>query len=145
MTSDDRIVDASIIGTGVFVVSATLGVIGSDSLHVVSAVVAGLLFVVGCGAFLAGFLAGVGRSRAEEIDLPGLVFLTGTAPPPIQRVLRSLLFAQIVIALTSAAIRPFTESAFGVLVPMFGLGLMTLWGGRHGDFVTKESSQRADD
>jgi hypothetical protein len=30
--------------------------------------------------------------------------------------------------------RPYTEVAFGILAPMFGLGLMGVWGGRYGDF-----------
>ena len=34
----------------------------------------------------------------------------------------------------AASIRPFTAVAFGILAPMLGLGLMGLWGARHGRF-----------
>ena len=34
----------------------------------------------------------------------------------------------------AASIRPYTEVAFGILAPMFGLGLMGVWGGRYGEF-----------
>ena len=32
---------------------------------------------------------------------------------------------------------PYTEVAFGVLAPMFGLGLMAMWGGRYGSFPAR--------
>ena len=41
----------------------------------------------------------------------------------------------------AASIRPFTEVAFGILAPMFGLGLMALWGGRHGTFPPRPPEQ----
>ncbi len=137
MSDGDRIVIAAAAGTAGFALSATAGVIWPDVFGLASAVVSGALFAIGCGAFVVGFLAGVGRSRAEEVDLAGLFFLTGTAPAPIRRRLRGLTLLQVVIACTAASIRPFTESAFGVLVPVFGLGLMALWGGRYGDFADK--------
>jgi hypothetical protein len=45
--------------------------------------------------------------------------------------------AQTAIALGTAAARPFTSVAFGILVPMFGLGLAGLWGARHGRFEAR--------
>ncbi len=145
MKTGDRVIDASTLGTVVFAVSATLGVVGSDPVRLVSAIVAGLLFVVGCGAFVAGFLAGVGRSRTEDIDMAGLFFLSGTAPRAVRRRLRGLVIVQVAIALTAAGLRPFTESAFGVLAPMFGFGLMALWGGRNGDFTRPDPAPAPSD
>jgi hypothetical protein len=46
----------------------------------------------------------------------------------------SLLAAQVVVAVATAAARPFTTLAFGVLVPVFGVGLNGLWAARHGRF-----------
>jgi hypothetical protein len=43
----------------------------------------------------------------------------------------------VVVAVTAAALRPFTALAFSVLVPMLGLGLMALWAARHGRFPVK--------
>jgi len=145
MRTGDRVIDASTLGTGLFAVTAVLGVVGSEPVRLVSAVVAGILFIVGCIAFVAGFLAGVGRSRSEDIDMAGLFFLTGTAPPAVRRRLRGLVFVQMAIALITAGLRPFTESAFGVLAPMFGLGLMALWGGRNGDFTRPDPSPSPSD
>jgi hypothetical protein len=34
----------------------------------------------------------------------------------------------------TSAVRPFSSLAFGVLVPVSGLGLMGLWGARYGTF-----------
>ena len=38
------------------------------------------------------------------------------------------------MAVATAAARPFTPLAFGVLAPMFGLGVMGLWGAKFGTF-----------
>jgi hypothetical protein len=145
VSDGDRIVTVAAAGTAGFAMSATSGVVWPDVFGLASAIVSGALFLVGCGAFATGFLAGVSRSRAEEVDLAGLFFLTGTAPAPIRRRLRGFTLLQVVIAFTAAGIRPFTESAFGVLVPVFGLGLMALWGGRHGDFAAKGAEKPAGD
>jgi hypothetical protein len=39
-----------------------------------------------------------------------------------------------VISFVAAGLRPYTAVAFGVLVPMFGLGLTGLWAVRSGTF-----------
>lgn len=99
-----------------------------------SVLVSLVLFVLGCFAFLVGFGSAVSRSRDEEITLGGLVFLSGTAPVPIRRVFMACLAAQVAVAVAAAAVRPFTPVAFGILTPMWGIGLMTSWGGRYGEF-----------
>jgi hypothetical protein len=38
-------------------------------------------------------------------------------------------------------VRPYTEVAFGILAPMFGLGLMAMWGGRHGVFAARPDAR----
>jgi hypothetical protein len=45
---------------------------------------------------------------------------------------------QIALAVLTASLRPFTPLAFGVLVPVYGLGLMGLWGARHGVFASRD-------
>ena len=40
----------------------------------------------------------------------------------------------IVVGLVTALVRPFTGLAFGVLTPVFGLGLIGLWGARLGTY-----------
>ena len=56
------------------------------------------------------------------------------APRPTRRALRIATVAEVVAVVVAASIRPYTEVAFGILAPMFGLGLMGMWGGRHGAF-----------
>lgn len=93
------------------------------------------LFFAGSVAFLVGFVLAAGRSRDEQVTMAGLVWLTGSAPPFPTRVLRGVLVTQVVLALVTASVRPFTAVAFGILAPMAGLGLLVLWSARHGAFV----------
>lgn len=93
-----------------------------------------LLFFVGAFAFLVALVVAAGRSRDATVTLAGFIWLSGVAPPPVARLLRGALAAQVVVAVASAAIRPFTAVAFGILVPMYGLGCLTVWSARHGSF-----------
>lgn len=126
-------VKASWLATLVFGVTA----FGADYvgfLRIPAAVVALGLFAAGTVAMGAALFIAANRSRRDEISIGGLFFLTGSAPKDVQRHLMGALAAQTVIGLTTAALRPYTSSAFGVLVPMLGLGLAGLWGARHGTF-----------
>jgi hypothetical protein len=131
------ILNVALAGTGVFVVLAIAATIAPDRLGVVSAVVDCTLFAVGVVAFLWAYALGVSRSREEAITLPGLFFLSGSSPREVALRLRLALAVQVVVALVTASLRPYSELAFGILVPMFGLGLMGLWGGRHGVFAPR--------
>jgi hypothetical protein len=72
------------------------------------------------------------------VTLAGLFFLSGgSAPPDVSKRFRIALAVQVVVVVVAASIRPFTEVAFGILAPMFGLGLMAMWGGRHGSFTAR--------
>lgn len=102
-------------------------------------------FVIGSLLFLAGFLIAAGRSRDEQVTLAGLVWLTGAAPDLVARVLRWCLIAQVVVALATAAVRPFTALAFGILAPMFGLGCLAWWAARHGVFTPIAAVDRRSD
>jgi hypothetical protein len=44
------------------------------------------------------------------------------------------LAVEILVALTTASVRPFTSLAFGVLAPVYGLALAGLWGAQYGTF-----------
>ena len=53
------------------------------------------------------------------------------------------LAAQVVVAaIATAAGPPFTSLAFGVLAPVWGLGMITLWSGRTGPFRRSEPTPR---
>jgi hypothetical protein len=131
------IVRLSVAGTGLFVVGASAASIAPEQLGFASAVIDLVLFAVGTAAFLWAFAVAVGRSRTVVIGVGGLFFLQGCAPKVLQRVLMSALVVQVVIAFVTASIRVYTALAFGLLVPMFGLGLAGLWGAVYGWFPAR--------
>ena len=116
--------------TGVFAVTAATGV-AVPALRIVAVAVALALFVAGAALMAATLVIGAGRSRTDNVDIGGLFF--SQAPPT----LRFALAAQAAIGLVTATLR--ASAAFGVLVPVFGLGLCGLWGARHGSFPTRET------
>jgi hypothetical protein len=137
------IVNAAYAGTGTFVAIATAASLAPDRFATGDAVVSCALFAFGAASFLWAYALGVSRSRDEVVTLPGLFFLSHTAPKEVAFRLRLALAVQVVAAVASAAIRPYTNVAFGVLVPVFGLGLMALWGGRYGTFHPKAHAEPA--
>ena len=133
-----QLVVAAWIGTAVFVVTALVAVF-VPAARIVSAVVALVLFGVGCVAFLMAYARAVDRSRTEEIGIGGLYFLAGSAPRGVRLHLMGATAIQTVIAFATASLRPFTALAFGILVPMFGLGVAGLWAARFGEFPRRTS------
>jgi hypothetical protein len=134
----DLICRVAIWTTGVFVLASALAAAWPDTFLPLSVPVDLALFAAGCAAFVWAYVLAIGRSRYETITMGGLFFLgEGVAPPDVTRLLRGALGVQVVVAVTAAAVRPFTALAFSVLVPMLGLGLLALWGARHGRFPAK--------
>jgi hypothetical protein len=131
---DDAIVRPAVWGTVAFTVAASLAAATPDVMAVPVAIFDLILFALGILLFVRTLLVAAERSRREELSVAGIWFLSGSAPPPIRRWLLGAMAVQVVVAFATAAIRPFTALAFGILVPMFGLGLCGLWGARHGTF-----------
>jgi len=129
-----RIVQASLAGTAIFAVTAIPAAIAPDTFAGVAVIVSLVLFGLGMLAFVWAYAVAVGRSRTDLIGIGGLFFLAGSAPRSVQRPLIASLVAEVVIAGVTAGTRVYTPLAFGVLVPMYGLGLMGLWGARFGTF-----------
>ena len=145
MDDDDDHAGAGIVtlswaGTGTFVAVATIATLLPDEAARPAAIVDGVLFVVGVVAFLWAYAVAVSRSRTDAIGIGGLFFLSGSAPKVVRVRLLAALAVQVVVAVVSASIRPYTSVAFGILVPMFGLGLTGLWGARHGEFPRRETA-----
>ncbi len=134
------IATADLVGTVAFAGSTALASAWpGDGTDIANLVVSGVLFLGGCAAFAAGFLRAAGRSRTEVVDLAGLFYLNGSSPRPVRRTLLGLWFAQIAIALLSVAtVRP----PFGVMAPVWGIGLLALWGARHGTFPPRGPADR---
>jgi hypothetical protein len=137
----EGLVRANVWATLVFAVVSVAAAIAPDPLEYVAVPVDLVLFVAGCSAFLWAYAVAIGRSRYDDLTMAGVFFLSDrVAPARVTRALRLLLAAQIVVAVATAAARPFTALAFGVLVPVLGLGLMALWGARHGSFPAKREA-----
>ncbi len=132
MIPRDPIVRADAAGTlALVVVTAGASVVDGGAASAANLVVSTLLFLGGCVAFGVGFVKAAGRSRTEAIDLAGLFYLTGSAPREVRRVMLGLWFVQIAAATVSVVtVRP----PFGVMAPVWGIGLLTLWSGYHGAF-----------
>jgi hypothetical protein len=133
------LINFSWAGTALYAALALAGTIAPDSFGVSTAAVAGVLFVIGCVVFLWAYAVAVSRSRKDLIGIGGLYFLAGTAPKLVRFRLRLSFAIEIVAAIASSSIRPFTLMAFGFLVPVYGLGMMGLWGARHGTFFPRDN------
>jgi len=133
--TSERIVRAAVGGTALFTLLSVLAAVtDADALVVVTVVVDLALFLVGCLAFVLTLLRAAARSRTDELTLPGLWWLSGSAPAPVRRALLGAFGVEVAVGLATASARPFTGLAFGVLAPVFGLGLAGLWGARLGTF-----------
>jgi hypothetical protein len=129
------IVRASWAGTVVLLGTTVPALAWHGPIRTVHVAVAMALFAIGCFCFLWAYAVAVQRSRDDEIGIGGLFFLAGdTAPKQVRLRLDGALAAQTLVAVAGASIRPFTTLAFGVLAPMFGLGLNGLWGASYGRF-----------
>ena len=129
-----RIVVASWVGTLVFTVAAIAATVAPDDLGAAFAVLSVGFLLVGIVLFLYALLVAADRSRTDAIGIGGLFFLQGSAPKQVQRHLMGSLAVEVVVAFVAASVRIYTPLAFGLLVPMYGLGLAGLWGARHGTF-----------
>lgn len=139
-----RVVIADLVGTALFVVALVVGTLLRDDRpgQVVVIVVSMVLFAAGAASCLWGYTSALDRSRTQEVGVANLYLLTGaTAPKPVKRLMSALLAVQVVAALVAASIGAASLSgdelnalAFGVLVPMFGLGMNGLFASHHGSF-----------
>lgn len=131
-----RIEQVAVGGAAAHLVATVLAAIATDTLGVVIAVVAAVLFVVGMVAFGRTMLRVAGRSRREELSVGGIWFLT-TAPQRVRRLLLGVLALEVVVAVAGASIRPYSVLAFGVFAPIHGLGMTGLWSAEHGSFPAR--------
>jgi hypothetical protein len=134
--------------TFAFALSAILAAIWATTfLRVVALTIALGLFAVGIVAFLGAYFRAIGRSRREQISVAGVYLLMGgAAPASVRRSLLGALAVQIVVALSTAAARPYSSLAFGVLVPLLGVALCGWWSAAYGVFPARpDQSHFVDD
>jgi len=146
--SGKNILRFNVLATAMFGVSAIVAAIVFDGFAKTQGVIVALsLFTIGIAAFLWGYWTAVQKSRELEISVAEMYFLLGRAiPRKVKIVMHSCLAAQSVIAIATAIARPSTLQegaqnssrgstlAFGVLVPILGLGLNGLWAATYGSF-----------
>jgi hypothetical protein len=134
------IVRSNILFTGVFTVLTFVAAwLFTPGLRGMIVAVDLALFAIGCFAFIWSYFSGVQRSRTDEISVAGLFALAGgVAPRRITMVMNSCLAAQVVVGRSSTDGRAGSTLAFGVLVPIFGLGLNGLWSSRLGVFPPRQ-------
>ncbi len=140
----ERVVRIDVVGTAVFLLTLAIAV-PLKAEHFAQFLIGGvsmLLFAVGVASSLWAYTRALDRSRLEEVGVANLFMLTGdTAPPSVQRTMSVALVVQVVAAIGGAWIGVvgldegrLNALAFGVLVPMFGIGMNGLWAARHGSF-----------
>ncbi|MCY3849472.1 MAG: hypothetical protein OXF75_01560 [Acidimicrobiaceae bacterium] len=137
------ILNWSWFGTAVFTVTAAGAAIRPSWFQWPSLLVSLVLFAAGTAAMVWAFLLAVERSRRHVIGIGGLYFAAGSAPTEVRKILLTSLAVQIVVALTTASIRIYTSSAFGILVPVWGLGLTGLWCARFGEFEVRQTDPQS--
>jgi hypothetical protein len=149
-----RLVRANLALTGVFLVALAIAI--PTRTHrfgqVLIAVVSLVLFAIGIATALWAYTSALERSRSEEVGVANLYLLTGeTAPKPVKRAMSAALGVQVVAALVGASVgvaglqgNEINALAFGVLVPMLGIGMNGAWAARYGSYgprvITPSSS-----
>ena len=115
-------------------VVAAFGLMAPESSGPFVVTVSLTMFVLGLFLFVFGLLYGLRRSRVETVTVAGLFLLQNSAPRSIRRQFAWLTITQLVVALTAAALRPYTDIAFVILAPMLPVGSAALWSAQHGFF-----------
>jgi len=125
-----RIIVASWAGDALFAVTAVPLALGASALKPVALGLAVTLFVVGMAVWAWAFAVAVARSaQGDDIVVSSMFLVQGPVPKPV----RAHLFGALGVAVGVAAATG-TADAFGILMPMLPLGLIGLWGARHGTF-----------
>lgn len=135
--------------TTVFVATAVISTIFfSQPWKAIAVAVCLINFSIGVVVFLWGYWNAVQRSREDNIAVAALYFLVdGCAPKAVAIRMNTLLAMQTIVGLATALARTSTDGergstlAFGILVPMLGLGLNGLWGAFHGQFSPRAIGQ----
>ena len=141
---NSRIVRADLAGTVVFLAAVAIGAPFKQDrwAQVIVIVVSVALFAAGVAASLWAYARALELSRVRNIGVANLFLLTGpTAPKTVKRLMSWALTAQVVIAILGASIgvsglekSQLNPLAFGVLVPMFGIGMNGAWAARYGSY-----------
>lgn len=135
---------ANQVGTVVFLAALAVGVpFRADRWAQVIVVVVSLaLFAAGVALSLWAYARALELSRVRNVGVANLFLLTGeTAPKPVKRWMSAALAVQVVAAIAGASVgmaglekSQLNPLAFGVLVPMFGIGMNGAWAAMYGSY-----------
>ncbi len=125
--------------TAILSVLSALTWLLADRIDRIYSVVSVVLFFTGAAVMALGLWNGIQRSRVEDVTLVGLAAISKThVPARVRNLLWAMIFIQIGVTVLFASLRPFTEQAFGILAPTFGLGVAVLWSSRFGSFHRRD-------
>jgi hypothetical protein len=114
----------------VFAVAVVPVALGVEALDTPAIVVSVALFLVSLAVWVYAFLVAASRSaHGDDVTVGRMYLVDASAPRDAQWQLYGSLGVCVVIAAATAVANP-----FGVLVPMLPLGLVGLWGARHGRY-----------
>lgn len=117
-------------GNVVFALTAIPAALGVDAFDDPAVAVCLALFFVSLAVWTWALLAAVARTtRGDDVAVTTLFLIEGPVPGRVRWSLYGALAVCLVVTVATAAANP-----FGVLVPMYPLGLVGLWGARHGTF-----------
>jgi hypothetical protein len=137
----ERIIVVSWVADGLFAVTAIPAALGVSAFDVPSIAVALGLFVISLGVWCWAFAVALVRTtRGDDVAVASMFLMQGPAPRRVRFHLFGALGVCIVVTAATAAAEP-----FGVLVPMLPLGLIGLWGARHGVFPPRRVPGAAGD
>lgn len=132
------IVRGAWVGNVVFAVTAIPAALGVDAFDDPAVVVALGLFFVSLVVWCWALGAAVARTtHGDDVQVTTLFLMEGPAPKRVRWSLYGALLVCVAITVGTAAANP-----FGVLVPMYSLGLTGLWGARHGVYPPRRTMPR---
>ena len=138
LTSGRRIILASWLGDLLFAVTAIPIALGVNALDDPAVVVALLLFFASLVVWLWALgLAAVRTTRGDDVQVWSLFLLEGRVPARVRWHLYGSFVVCLAVTIATASTNP-----FGVLVPMYPLGLVGLWGARHGVYPPRKTTPR---
>jgi hypothetical protein len=126
----ERIIVVSWVANALFAATALPAALGFGAFDVAAIAVALGLFAISLGVWTWAFAVALARTtRGDDVVVASMFLVQGPAPKRVRVQLFGSLAACLAVTAITAAAEP-----FGVLVPMLPLGLIGLWGARHGSF-----------
>jgi hypothetical protein len=130
------IIGSSWAGNVAFLVTAVPATLGVTALEDPAIVVALVLFFASLVVWVWALLVAIARTaQGDDVAVTTLFLIEGQVPGRVRGLLYGSLAVCLGITVATAVANPFS-----VLVPMYPLGLIGLWGARHGTFPPRRTA-----